>query len=99
MSLLNYTFTQFWFVDVLAPRNEFFFPMTREMEFSLRPPVKYVPAWFPGATFQRIAKRSSELSDYIRNKPWKDVMDRVRTRFRLLPCTLPKARADSGFEA
>ena len=51
------------------------------------PPVKYVPAWFPGATFQRIAQRSSELSYYIRNQPWKDVLERVRTRFGLLSCT------------
>ena len=57
------------------------FSMTRETGFSLLPPVKYVPAWFPGATFKRIAKRSSELSYYIRNQPWKDVLDRVRTRF------------------
>ena len=97
MTLLNYTFTQFWFVDVLAPRNDFY-PVTPGMEFSLLPPVKYIPAWFPGATFQRIAKRSSELSDYIRNKPWKDVLDRVRTRFWLPSCIPPKARADAGFE-
>jgi hypothetical protein len=88
MDLLNYTFTQFWFVDVFAPRNALFIfdPPAKWISHSLLsspllPPVKYIPAWFPGATFQRIAKRSSELSDYIRNKPWKFVLERVRAHF------------------
>jgi hypothetical protein len=53
---------------------------------TLPPPVKYIPVWFPGAMFQQIAKRSSELSDYIRNKPWQVVLERVRTRSSLLSC-------------
>lgn len=72
--------------------------MSRETAFSLHPLVKYVPAWFPGATFKRIAKRSSELSYYIRNQPWKDVLDRVRTCFGSLSCFPPKARTDADCE-
>ena len=29
-------------------------------------PVEYVPAWFPGANFQRIAKINRELASDIR---------------------------------
>jgi len=96
MNLLNYTFTQFWFVDVLAPRKDFSFHDSRD-SFSHLPPVKYIPEWFPGATFQKIAKRSSELSDYIRNQPWKDVLERVRTRFGLLSC-IPNPRTIADHE-
>lgn len=90
MGLLNFSFTQFWFVDILAPRNDVF-PIHSQMTYSLPSPVKYIPAWFPGVTFKRLAKRSSELSDYVRNKPWGIVLERVCTRSVLLSCILPKA--------
>lgn len=100
MGLLNYTFTQFWFVDAIAPRNAFLFHDSRNRILTPSlPPVKYVPAWFPGATFQRIAKRSSELSHYIRNQPWKDVLERVRTRFGTpFVHPSPKAHNDADLE-
>lgn len=61
------------------------------MEFLTLSLVKYIPAWFPGATFQRIAKRSSQLSDYIRNKPWTFVLERVCDLPKSLSCVLPNA--------
>ena len=61
------------------------------MEFLPPSPVQYIPAWFPGAAFQRIAKRSSYLTDYIRNKPWTYVLDRVCTLSESFSCIPPKA--------
>ena len=49
---------------------------------SLQFSVQYIPSWFPGASFQRIAKRSRVVSDYVRYEPWRLVLDRVRSSFQ-----------------
>jgi hypothetical protein len=40
----------------------------------LRSLVKYVPAWVPGAGFQRLAAHVKGLAHAIRNDPWKNVL-------------------------
>ena len=64
--------------------------MSHQMEFLPPSPVKYIPAWFPGATFQKIATRSSYLTGYIRYKPWSFVLERVCTLSESLSCIPPK---------
>ena len=36
--------------------------------------VKYIPAWVPGAGFQRVAARVKNLNHRIRNGPWEKVL-------------------------
>jgi len=36
--------------------------------------VKYIPAWVPGAGFQRVAARVKNVNYTIRNGPWEKVL-------------------------
>ena len=36
--------------------------------------VKYIPAWMPGAGFQRLAAHVKDLTHAIRNGPWENVL-------------------------
>jgi hypothetical protein len=36
--------------------------------------VKYIPAWVPGAGFQRLAAHARDLTHAIRNGPWDNVL-------------------------
>ncbi|KAJ7829395.1 cytochrome P450 [Mycena olivaceomarginata] len=36
----------------------------------LLPILKYVPEWFPGASFQKVARKGRELSEELQNKPF-----------------------------
>ena len=38
------------------------------------PTVKYIPAWVPGAGFQRLAAHIKSLNHTIRNGPWEKVL-------------------------
>ena len=37
------------------------------------PPVRHIPAWFPGAGFQRKAREWAAIKDYLHSKPYNDV--------------------------
>lgn len=39
--------------------------------------VKYVPAWFPGAGFQKEARGWSQSVDKMREEPWKETKKRM----------------------
>ncbi len=39
--------------------------------------VKYIPAWFPGAEFQRIAQKGLQLSHDMRYIPYKNSRDKI----------------------
>lgn len=47
-------------------------------------PVKYVPAWFPGAHFQRKALEQRELSTRMRTAPFSMVKEQVVCKARAL---------------
>ena len=57
-----------------------FIPMRTLMSSLLEPfihpcsTVKYIPAWVPGAGFQRVAAQVKSLSYTIRNGPWEKVL-------------------------
>lgn len=36
----------------------------------LLPVLKYVPEWFPGASFQTVGRKGRELSEELQNKPF-----------------------------
>ena len=42
--------------------------------------VKYIPAWVPGAGFQRVAARVKNLNHRIRNGPWEKVLKDIVSR-------------------
>ena len=69
--------SRFWFVDVFPLCMHTFLSMM--LYTSLRFSVQYIPSWFPGATFQQVAKKSRIVSDYIRYEPWRLLLDRVRS--------------------
>jgi len=68
--------SRFWLVDSFPPCVYSLPSVTlcSSLQFS----VQYIPSWFPGATFQRLAKRSRVVSNFIRHEPWRIVLDRVR---------------------
>jgi hypothetical protein len=43
-------------------------------------PVKHIPAWVPGAGFQRLAAHVKELNHTIRNGPWEKVLKDIVRR-------------------
>ena len=57
-----------------------FIPMRTLMSSLLEPfthpysTVKYIPAWVPGAGFQRLAAHVKSLNYAIRNGPWEKVL-------------------------
>ena len=57
-----------------------FIPMRTLMSSLLKPfihpcsTVKYIPAWVPGAGFQRLAAHVKSLNYSIRNGPWEKVL-------------------------
>lgn len=54
------------------------FPLIR------RPPVKYVPDWFPGAEFKKRAKEGYGIARDMLNKPY----DLAKQRYVSLQCHL-----------
>lgn len=77
MDIVVFAGGRFWLVD-LIPLRMHSTPFTT-LRISLQSLVQYIPSWFPGATFQRIAERSRAVSDYIRYEPWRLVLDQVRS--------------------
>ena len=47
------------------------------------PILKYVPSWFPGAGFQKKAKRVREATDIMAEKPFRVVQEQV-VRFHFI---------------
>ena len=82
VDIVAFAGSKFWLVDLIPPRMHSA-PCT-PLQISLQFSVQYIPSWFPGATFQRIAERSRALSDYIRYEPWRLVLDRVRSHCDLI---------------
>ena len=79
LELISFSASRFWWVDLFPP--SMYSLVSMMLCVSLRFSVQYIPSWFPGATFQRIAKRSRVVAGYIRYEPWRLVLDRVRPSF------------------
>ena len=77
VNLVAFASGRFWLVDVFPLRTHSL-PLIM-LWASLQCSVQYAPSWFPGTTFQQVAKRSREVTDYIRFRPWELVLDRVCT--------------------
>ena len=58
------------------------FPCRSDHLLTVSPLVKYIPAWVPGAGFQRLAAHVKNLNHNIRNGPWENVLKDVVSRFR-----------------
>ena len=52
--------------------------------------VKYIPAWVPGAGFQRVAAHVKKLNQTIRHGPWEKVLKGLVSR-RLFNLNYPQA--------
>jgi hypothetical protein len=76
MDLMITAGNSFWLVDVFALCMHSLPSIV--LCISLRFSVRYIPSWFPGATFQQLAERSKVVSHYLRYEPWRLVLDRVR---------------------
>ncbi|KAG2008746.1 cytochrome P450 [Coprinopsis cinerea AmutBmut pab1-1] len=42
------------------------------------PILRFVPAWFPGAGWKRTLLRLADLTDYLHEKPWEEVLARAK---------------------
>lgn len=100
VDIAGFAGSRFWLVDLIPPRM--YSTLSTMLRISLQFLVQYIPAWFPGATFQRIAERSRVVSDYIRYEPWKLVLDRVRPSLRPYPIvdfdSYTQLRRPEGYE-
>ena len=64
--------TKIYLVNIIPIRTLIFMPIKQIIH--LRLPVKYIPAWVPGAGFQRLAAYVKDLNYKIRNGPWEKVL-------------------------
>ncbi|KAK1227306.1 hypothetical protein PQX77_009723 [Marasmius sp. AFHP31] len=62
------------------------------------PSLKYVPAWFPGASFQRKAKKWKQTNRELKEQPWEWVKEGVETGTAIPSfCTLTAERLGITF--
>jgi hypothetical protein len=52
-------------------------PMPTKPVVHPRSLVKYIPAWMPGAGFQRLGAHVKDLAHAIRNGPWENVLEDI----------------------
>lgn len=61
-----------WYIYVVFVQLHTLFWTSQRSLIALFPSVKHVPAWFPGAEFQKIAQKGLKLSHDMRYIPYED---------------------------
>lgn len=62
------------------------------------PPVKYVPSWFPGASFKKKAARWNENNDRMINRPFDAVKESLVGRSGLCDFSYPSLQLYARYE-
>ena len=70
--ITSQTMARIYLVNFIPMRT--FILVLIELLIHLCSTVKYIPAWVPGAGFQRVAARVKNLNYAIRNGPWEKVL-------------------------
>lgn len=60
-----------WLVDIFP--SCMLATISRNLILTKLDTVQYIPSWFPGAKFKRIAEEWKAVNDYLHAKPYNDV--------------------------